>query len=412
MPTIPRIISVDDHVVEPAHLFQRWLPQRYRADGPRVVRSGTKPVRFVNGRFVLEEDPKGRPTDVWLYGDVRMPLRSAEAAVGLPVMDNGGITFDEMRPGLYDPVERVKDMDLNGVEASLCFPNSIPRFCGQTFLEGKDKDLGAACVRAYNDWIVEEWSGDSGGRLIPLCMVPLWSATLAAEEVERNAARGVHAITFPENPAALGLPSIHSSDRYWDPLLAACADTRTTVCMHIGSSSKLPTTSPDAPAAVMAVLLNLNAMSSMVDWLFSGIFERFPEIVVAYSEGNIGWIPFILERSDRIWEEHKFLYAEQTLPRKPSEYYADHIYGCYISDSHGLRSLDLVGEDNITYETDYPHTDSTWPNSRDVAERELGHLTESQIEKIVRGNAIRMLSLDLPAAARLGTPQSEAADAR
>jgi predicted TIM-barrel fold metal-dependent hydrolase len=412
MPTIPRIISVDDHVVEPAHLFERWLPKRYRADGPRVVRSGTKPVYFVDGRFVLEEDPQGRPTDFWLYGDVRMPLRAAEAAVGLPVMDNGGITFDGMRPGLYDPVERVKDMDLNGVEASLCFPNSIPRFCGQTFLEGKDKDLGAACVRAYNDWMVEEWSGDSGGRLIPLCMVPLWSATLAAEEVERNAARGVHAITFPENPASLGLPSIHSSDRYWEPLFAACADTRTTVCMHIGSSSKLPTTSPDAPAAVTAVLLNLNAMSSMVDWLFSGIFERFPEIVVAYSEGNIGWIPFILERSDRIWEEHKFLYTEQSLPRKPIEYYADHIYGCYISDSHGLRSVDLVGEDNITYETDYPHTDGTWPNSRDVAERELGHLTESQIEKIVRGNAIRMLSLDLPAVTRLGTPQSEAADVR
>ena len=119
-----------------------------------------------------------------------------------------------MRPGSFRADDRLSDMDINGVEASQCFPNMFVRFCGQRFLSGKDPDLALLCVRAYNDWMVEEWAGPSGGRLVPLCIVPLWDAELAAEEVERNAARGVRAVCFSELPGNLGLPSIHSG--YWD----------------------------------------------------------------------------------------------------------------------------------------------------------------------------------------------------
>ena len=132
------------------------------------------------------------------------------------------ITYDEMRPGCYEPKARVADNDANWVEASLCFP-TFPRFCGQTFLEAKDKELAEACVVAYNDFMVEEWCGDSGGKLIPLCIIPLWDAELAAAEVRRNAARGVRAVCFSEIPPHLGLPSIHSG--YWDPFFAACEET-------------------------------------------------------------------------------------------------------------------------------------------------------------------------------------------
>ena len=147
------------------------------------------------------------------------------------------ITYDEMRPGCYEPKARVEDMEMNWVEASLCFP-TFPRFCGQTFLEAKDRELAHACVLAYNDWMVEEWCGDSDGKLIPLIIIPLWDAQLAADEVRRNAARGVHAVCFSEIPPKLGLPSIHSGD--WDPFFAACQETNTVVCMHIGSSSQMP----------------------------------------------------------------------------------------------------------------------------------------------------------------------------
>src|SRR6185503_667255 len=152
------------------------------------------------------------------------------------------VAFADMRPGYYSVPERLADMDINNVERSLCFP-TFPRFCGQTFLEAHDKDLAASCVVAYNDWMVEEWCGPSGGRLVPLCLVPLWDPNLAAAEVERNAARGVRAAAFSEIPAYLGLPSIHSGE--WDPFFAACDATGTVLCMHIGSGTKMPSTSAD-----------------------------------------------------------------------------------------------------------------------------------------------------------------------
>jgi predicted TIM-barrel fold metal-dependent hydrolase len=284
-------------------------------------------------------------------------------------------------------------MDLNHVEASLCFP-TFPRFCGQTFTEAKDRELGLACIRAYNDWMVEEWCGDSGGRLVPLAIIPLWDAELAAAEVRRNAERGVHAVCFSEIPAHLGLPSIHSG--FWDPFFAACAQTETVVSMHIGSSSRMPATSGDAPPAVAATLSFNNAMASMSDFLFSGVLVRFPELRLAYSEGQIGWIPYILERADTVWQEHRAWGGVRDLiPEPPSTYYYRQIYGCFFRDRHGVASIDVVGVDNTTFETDYPHTDSTWPDTLKVAQELTAGLSPEVIRKLMRGNAIRMLSLDL-----------------
>src|SRR6185436_13761869 len=195
------------------------------------------------------------------------------------------ITYDEMRPGCYDPLARLEDMDVNHVEASLPFP-TFPRFCGQTFLEGPDRDgLGLACVKAYNDWMVEEWCGDSNGRLIPLIIIPLWDADLAVAEIERNAARGVHNVCFSEIPSKLGLPSIHSG--YWEKFFSACEDTQTTINMHIGSSSQMPAASPDAPVAVAATLSFGNAMSSTSGCLSSRILVPHPALSLAYSEAQI-----------------------------------------------------------------------------------------------------------------------------
>jgi predicted TIM-barrel fold metal-dependent hydrolase len=317
------------------------------------------------------------------------------AAVGFSrdEMTASPITYDEMRPGCYDPKARVEDMEMNWVDGSLCFP-TFPRFCGQTFTEATaDRELGLACVQAYNDWMVEEWCGDSGGVLIPLTLIPLWDAELAAAEVRRNAERGVRAVCFSEIPAHLGLPSIHSGE--WDPFIAACAETGTTICMHIGSSSRMPATSADAPAAVAVTLSFNNAMASMSDWLFSGKLVQFPELKLAYSEGQIGWIPYILERADTVWEEHRaWTGARDIVPEPPSTYYYRNIYGCFFRDQHGIDSLDVVGADNITFETDYPHTDSTWPDTKEVATKLMAGLPDDVVHKIMRGNAIRMLELD------------------
>ncbi len=394
--TLPMIVSVDDHVVEPPHLWKTWLPSKFADDGPRVERKGIAGLTFVGGtRYEYEIDDDAPMADCWIYEGNLFPNKRHVAAVGFDRDEMGlePITYDEMRPGCYEPKARVDDMLANGVDVSLTFP-TFPRFCGQTFLEADNKELALACVVAYNDWMVEEWCGDSNGHLVPLPIIPLWDVALAVQEVQRNAARGSRAVCFSEIPPHLGLPSIHSG--YWDPFFGACADTRTTVCMHIGSSSKMPSTSADAPPAVQATLSFGNAMSSLSDFLFSGVLVRFPSLKLAYSEGQIGWLPYILERADDVWKEHRaWAGVRDLIPEPPSTYYYRNVFGCFFRDQHGLDSLDKVGIDNITFETDYPHTDSTWPNTRAVAAEMFAGLTEDQIYKICRGNAIRMLDLDI-----------------
>jgi len=147
---------------------------------------------------------------------------------------------------------------------------------------------------------------------------------------------------------------------------------------------------------VAATLSFGNAMSSLTDFLFSGVLIRYPRLILAYSEGQIGWLPYILERADDVWREHRaWGGVRDTIPEPPSTYYYRQIYGCFFRDQHGLESLDRVGVDNITFETDYPHTDSTWPDTLEVAEKMMANLTDEEVYKIVRGNAIRMLGLDL-----------------
>jgi predicted TIM-barrel fold metal-dependent hydrolase len=396
--TFPKIISVDDHIMEPPNVWQDRLPEKYRAVGPRVVRQKVADMQFVGGVFSYREageHEEGTWCDWWYVEDLRYPLTRVMAAAGYPrdEVTISPITMDDMREGCWNQTARLADMDVNHVEASLCFP-TFPRFCGQTFKEREDKVLADLCVKAYNDWMFDEWCAGTGGRLIPLPIIQLWDAEAAAAEVRRNAARGGRAVAFTEIPAFLGLPSIHDAGGFWDPFFRACDETGTVVCMHIGSSSKMPSTSPDAPAAVGSTLTYMNAAMSMTDYLMSGIFERFPNLKLAYSEGQIGWIPYILERADKVWEENRGWggVADKVL-RPPSEYYREHIYGCFFDDAHGIKNLDAIGVDNVTFETDYPHSDSTWPHSLKVAMDILRDLDDETVYKIVRGNAIRMLDL-------------------
>ena len=395
MEDFPKLISVDDHCIEHAMVWQDRLPEKYRETGPRVIRQkGT--MNFVGGVFAFEADDDGEEGDWWLYDDLQLPLTRLEAAVGFDRDDVKvvGITYDEMRPGCWDRDARLADMDANGVEASLCFPSSFPRFCGQRFMEAKDAVLADLCVKAYNDWMVEEWCGGSGGRLLPLIIVQLWDPQLAAAEVYRNAERGVRAACFSEIPAFLGLPSIHTD--HWEPFFRACNETKTSVQMHIGSSSKMPSTSADAPAAIGSTMTFTNAMMSMTDWLFSGWLPTFPDLKLSYSEGQIGWIPYILERADKVWEHNRgWGGISDKITEPPSTYYYRQIYGCFFDDEYGLDNLEKVGVNNICFEVDYPHSDSTWPYSVETGKKLMGHLPDEVIRKLVRGNAIEMLGLDL-----------------
>jgi predicted TIM-barrel fold metal-dependent hydrolase len=390
---IPWIVSLDDHVIEPPHVWQRWLPKQLSADGPRVEHDGST-IQWINGNQVFVKGGDGPATDWWVYEDVAWAHQMLNACAGYEPDEwwMGPISFEQMRPGCYDVKARLADMDLNSVEASLCFP-TFPRFAGQLFAERHDKVLALACVRAYNDWMVEEWAGESGGRLIPLCIAPLWDAGFAADEVRRNAARGVRAVAFSELPGKVGLPTIHDPRRYWDPFFAACAETGTVVFMHIGSGSTWITSSPDAPPAVTASLVFMTTAMSLADWLFSGVLARHPDLRVCFAEGQIGWMPYLVERADKLWQKGDvWAGPDGRLPRPPSTYLRQ-IWGCVYDDDHGLASRDAVGVDRITFETDYPHQDSTWPNTRAAVERFADQLTDDELRMILRDNARELLGL-------------------
>ncbi len=204
---------------------------------------------------------------------------------------------------------------------------------------------------------------------------------------------GCHAICFSELPHHLKLPTIHSGG--WDRLLQVCNDNAITLCMHIGSSSTNPAASPDAPGGVGGTLAFNTSMASLADWLFSAKLIEFPELKLAYSEGQIGWIPYTLERADTVWDQHdSWQHSKERIPEPPSTYYYGRVFGCFTADRHGLASLSEVGPDNICFETDYPHTDTTWPHSKEYATKMLAELDDTVAYKVLRGNTIKMLSLD------------------
>jgi predicted TIM-barrel fold metal-dependent hydrolase len=386
------LISVDDHVLEPAHVWQDRVPARFKDAAPRLVR-----------------DKAG---EAWVYEGKRMvtPGLGAVAGKSREEFSFEPITYDEMRPGCYDSVARLEDMDRAGVLASMCFP-SFPRFCGQVFNEAEDRELALLCVQAYNDWMIEEWCGNAPGRYIPLTLIPLWDPVLAAAEVRRNAERGSTAVAFSENPAMLRLPTIQDPGGHWDPLMAACEETDTVLCMHIGSSSKRLTMSDESPMLVtMSWGPPLLIAGAMIEWIFSPVVRKFPGIKVALAEGGIGWMPFFLEKAAQVVEKHQFWIANGDVRHDSlsgrvevderaaidlegfsvMEKFRQHIYGCFIDDVHGVRNLDAIGYDNVMIETDYPHSDSTWPNCLEHAQKQLAGISAENRRKIMRGNAERL----------------------
>ncbi|HZM30227.1 MAG TPA: amidohydrolase family protein [Acidimicrobiales bacterium] len=382
-------ISVDDHLIEPARLWQERVPERMRDTAPRIVREGD--------------------SEFWVYEDRQIVTTGLNAVAGKSREEFSPepITYDDMRPGCYEPAARVADMDQGSVLASMLFP-SFPRYCGQVFHEAKDKDVALACVQAWNDFILEELAGDFPGRFIPMMIIPLWDPVAAAAEIERTAARGARSIAFSENPTKLGLPSIHTE--HWDPVLRACDETGFVISMHVGSSSNLIRTSPDMPTlAFMAYSAAANQAGTLLDWLFSGNFVRFPRLRIALSEGSIGWIPYFLERAEQVVDKQRFWASRFDIDMNASHergeakgaarfdldtdirrLFKDHVFGTFIEDQAGLRLLDIIGEDNVMLECDYPHSDSTWPDTIEMANKWLGHLPEDVQHKITVGNACRV----------------------
>jgi predicted TIM-barrel fold metal-dependent hydrolase len=372
------MISVDDHLVEPPDLFDSHLPARWREreEAPRVHR-------------------RRDGSDVWVFAGQKIPNVGLNAVAGRPKEEYGiePTAFDEMRPGCWNIHDRIRDMNAGGVLGSMCFP-SFPGFSGRVFSAVEDKEFALAVLRAYNDWHVDEWCGAYPGRFIPLGLVPLWDAEVAGEEVRRLAAMGVHSITFTENPATLGYDSFHNPS--WDPLWAACSDEGVVVSIHLGSSGQLAVTAPDAPIDVMITLQPMNICQAAADLLWSRIPKHYPDLRIALSEGGTGWIPYFLDRLDRTYDMHHLWTGQDFGGRLPSDVFRQHFLTCFIADPVGVRLRDLIGTDNIAWECDYPHSDSSWPEAPEelAAVLAAADVPDDEVDKITHRNAMRWYSFD------------------
>jgi len=369
------IISVDDHISEPPDMFKRHLSGDDLKTAPQLV--------------VAENG-----TNYWEYQGLKMPSVGLNAVVGRPAEEYGmePTSFEQLRKGCYDSAARVDDMNANGIAASLNF-GSFPGFDGGRFHKVPDKAKSLVHMRAYNDWHIDEWCGTHPGRFIPCALLPTWDMKATADEIARIAKKGCTAVSINENPTVQGLPSIHNP--YWEPLWKAIVEHDMAICLHIGAGNPAPHASMETPIEAWITTMPMSIATGAADWLNLQALHRYPKMKIALSEGGIGWIPYFLERADFSHERHKAWTHSPFGNMKPSEIFRRHFLNCFIDDAFGLKNLDALNEDMVSYECDYPHSDSLWPEVPEYLWKSVQHLTDVQLDKVTHRNAMRFFNFDL-----------------
>jgi predicted TIM-barrel fold metal-dependent hydrolase len=298
-----------------------------------------------------------------------------------------------MRPGCYDVHARVKDMDVNGVYAGVNFPSMITGFAGRVFFNAQDRDLGAACARAWNDWIHEEWYTPYPDRVIPLGVAFLSDPELAAAEIRRNAARGFRTVTLPERPHQVGLPNLWDRD-HWDPIIRACVETDTVVSIHVASSGGHDSP-PGAPSLQLgATLFGQLSLTACAEWLWSGYPVEHPELKISMSEGGIGWVAMLLDRLDNIIDRSGYGLGWDI---RPADVLTRNFWFCTLDDPSTIETRQRIGVENIMVEVDYPHGDGTWPDTQLEIEKHWGHIPDDELRMMCSENAAKLYRHPLPA---------------
>jgi predicted TIM-barrel fold metal-dependent hydrolase len=369
------VISVDDHVVEPAHMFEGRVPDGLSEKAPHIVETeqGHQVWEFEGQRYtqVGMNAVAGRRPDSYSLEPFR---------------------FDQMRPGCYDVEARVKDMDINGVWASVNFPSQITGFCGRVFFDAADRALGLACIRAWNDWLFEEWYTPHPDRIVPLGITYLADPELAVQEIRRNAERGFTSVTFPERPHAIGLPSLWERD-HWDPIIEAVVETDTVVSLHVGSSGLEVGPPGGASLQIGATLFGQLSLTACAEWLWSEYPVRHPELKIAMSEGGIGWVAMLHDRLENMVDRSGY---GRRWEIRPADVLRRNFWFCTLDDPSTIDTRYTIGVENIMVEVDYPHGDGTWPDTQQVIADCWGHIPTDELRAMCCENAAALYRHPLP----------------
>jgi len=379
------VIDCDSHITEPGDVWTSRLPERLRQRGPRLVRN----------------PETGQ--DYWQVGDFTplVPVGHTAVAGWHEPFPAAPRNMDEVPPAAHDASARLAYMDRVGIWAQALYPN-VGGFGNQGFLKLQDPELMLACVRAYNDFLLD-WIAPDPRRFIPIMATPFWDPEASAAEIRRCAARGLKGVLFTGEPQKSGLPLL--GDPHWNPIWTAAQECGLPISFHIGSGDFEEHFSADrltvhgiGPTVVRStVSILLENGQQIVDLLTCGVLPRFPELKFISVESGIGFIPFILEAVDHCFEYSQVRAEKPHFTMKPSEYFARQVYGCYFFEEYAPQTMiERIGPDNILFETDYPHPVCLYGNVREKIENGLRGQSPEIRRKLLWSNAANLYGVADP----------------
>jgi predicted TIM-barrel fold metal-dependent hydrolase len=372
-----QLISSDSHVSEPPDLWVERLDIKYRDRAPRLV---LNPEGQEGAYFIYEGYPPH---------NLAIGLGAGRTPEELAAFLKTG-TYADARPGGWDPAQRLPDMELDGVEAEVLYTT-----LGFRLFWLKDAGLQRACFHVYNDWLAA-YCSYAPGRLKGLALISLYDPKAGAQELERCARLGLKGAMIWCSPPA---DQPYSSEIY-DPFWAAAQDLDMPVSLHaITGMERIPWEYGAEKRAMRSTVTPHEIEKSFSILILSGVLERFPRLKIVSAENNCGWLPYYLQRMDRGFARFGPSGTVTPWPTKltlkPSEFFRRQMYCTFIDDSFGVASRHWIGVDNIMWSSDYPHTASTWPHSRDIIARDFKSVSEVEKRKIVRENAAQLYGFDL-----------------
>lgn len=383
----PRIVDADCHILEPPDIWDNWLSERFRDRAPKLVKDhegGDAWLTAVGG----DPDPIGLvSTPGMSYDQFRWY----------------GVTYEQARKGCYNGEARLADMDTDGVSAEILFP---PQRTMSHFLGDADDDFVMAGVEAYNNFLFEEFCAPDPTRLIGMAQIPSLSIDVAIDGLRKAKARGGKGVVISNWPS--GNETLSRDD---DPFWAAAVDEGIPVSIHINIiSRKQRMRGREAAAKAGNQLYDMSseatrakaigsmshvfsmAAGNITSMLFTGVFDRFPELTVAWIETGVGWLPHFIEcLDDRYWRNRSW--GDLPIEQPPSYYWYANNAASFITDRTGIALRQQAGIDNIMWSSDYPHHGNDWPYSRKVIEETMNSIPADEKAKIVGGNATRIWNL-------------------
>ncbi len=374
------VIDIDSHYTEPPELWTSRAPAAYRERVPKVVRDEEG-----RARWVVDGDVDFGPLG---FTVVKKDGQKAYGMISLP-------DYQDMSDAASYPEPRLQLLDHLGISQQIIYPN-VAGFGSNRFMSLKDSELRNVCARVYNDAIIDLQAAGNG-RLFPQALTPFWDIDECVREVRRVKDAGITGITMTDTPEAFELPHLH--DAHWDPLWSTCQEMGIPVNFHIGSGNNLAGQmlwkgyGPQRSLAALSVSLFMVQCKTIMNLIFSGLLDRYPNLNFVSVESGIGWIPFLLEAME--WQYDETIPTEREgLSLRPKEYFKRQVYASFWFEQWGpLHAIEELGEDNVMFETDFPHPTCLYPETHTRISKTLDQLAPTVRRKVLHDTAARVYHL-------------------